>query len=219
MCPLVPRKNHQPPRVSTLRQDVSSVSNEAALHRRCRADNSRHLFLTKPLINVDVAAVPLTVAAMEERQNSIVKEIMGKVVSAQSARNYSYQNIVFALFCYESDELRSHLLESWFIERMPQFPSEKKTYVKECLLACSPEDDNCPFILCNLTFAHFSNFLSTRTRRKGKNKGQENSLGNAFYDQAKSALIHLFQMSKYDISKDLAEKLKMSRRNEVFREW
>ena len=99
-CPLVPRKNHQPPRVSTLRQDVASVSNEAALRRRCRADNSRrHLFLTKPLINVDVAAVPLTVAAMEERQNSIVKEIMGKIVSAQSARNYSYQNIAFALFC------------------------------------------------------------------------------------------------------------------------
>ena len=146
---------------------------------------------------------------MEERQNSVVKEIMGKVVSAQSARNYSYQNIAFALFCYESDELRSHLLESWFVERMPQKPSEKKTYVKECLLACSPEDDNCPFILCNLTFAHFSNFLSTRTRRKGKNKGQENSLGNASYDQAKSALVHLFRMSKYDISKDLAEKLKM----------
>ena len=40
---------------------ASRVSNKAALHCRCRADNSRHhLFLTKPLINVDVAAVPIT---------------------------------------------------------------------------------------------------------------------------------------------------------------
>ena len=56
---------------------------------------------------------------------------------------------------------------------------------------------------------HFSNFLSTQTRHKGENKGQENLLGNTSYDQAKSALIHLFWMSKYDIPKDLTEKLKM----------
>ena len=132
-------------------------------------------------------------------------------MSTQSARNYSYQNSAFVLFCYESDKLRSLLLESWFVERKPQFstPSEKKNYANECLLVCSPEDDNFPFILPNLTFAHFSNFLSMRTRHKGKNKGQENSFGNASYDQAKSALVHLFRMSKYEISKDLAEKLKM----------
>jgi len=124
-------------------------------------------------------------------QNNKVKEIMGKVVSAQSAKNYSYQNIAFALYCYESDELRSLLLEPWFVEQLHQFSKakEKKDYAKECLLACSPEDNNCPFILSNLTFAHFSNFLSTKTRRKGKNKGKQNSLGNASYDQAKSALV------------------------------
>ena len=54
-------------------------------------------------------------------QNNKVKEIMGKVVSAQSAKNYSYQNIAFALYCYESDELRSLLLEPWFVEKLHQF--------------------------------------------------------------------------------------------------
>ena len=144
-------------------------------------------------------------------QNNKVKEIMGKVVSAQSAKNYSYQNIAFALYCYESDELRSLLLEPWFVEQLHQFSKakEKKDYAKECLLACSQEDDNCPFILSNLTFAHFSNFLSTKTRRKGKNKGKQNSLGNASYDQAKSALVHLFRMSKYDMPTEVGEKLKM----------
>jgi hypothetical protein len=168
--------------------------------------------------------MPLTAATVDDHQdeggvsppptmlqNSKVKEIMGKVVSAQSAKNYSYQNTAFSLYCYESDELRSLLLESWFVERLPQFSKakDKKTYVKECLLACSPEDNNCPFILSNLTFAHFSNFLSTKTRRKGKKKGQQNSLGKASYYQAKSALVHLFRMSKYDMPMEVAEKLKM----------
>ena len=73
----------------------------------------------------------------------------------------------------------------------------------------SPEDDNCPFILSNLFSAHFSNFLSTRTRTQGKRKGEPNSLLVSSYDQAKSALIHLFRMSKYDMPLDFAEKLKM----------
>ncbi len=79
--------------------------------------------------------------------------------------------------------------------------------MQECLLACSAEDDNCPFILSNLTLPHFSNFISIRTRSRGKTKGS--SLGVASYDQAKSALIHLHRMSKYDMSSDFAENLKM----------
>ena len=105
---------------------------------------------------------------------------MGKVVSVQSAKNYSYQNTAFALYCYESDKLRSLLLELWFVEWLSQFwkANDKKNYAKECLLACNPEDNNCPFILSNLTFAHLSNFLLTKTRHKGKKKGQQNLLGD-----------------------------------------
>ena len=63
--------------------------------------------------------------------------------------------------------------------------------------------------MSNLTFPHFSNFLSTRTRTRGKNKGKQNSLGVASYDQAKSTLVHLFRMSKYDIPAEFAENLKI----------
>ena len=71
------------------------------------------------------------------------------------------------------------------------------------------EDDNCPFVLSELTFDHFSTFLSTRTSARGKKKGQPNSLGIASFDQAKSALVHLFRMSKYKMLEPMNEKLKM----------
>ena len=145
------------------------------------------------------------------RQSALVKEIMGKVVATKSAINYAYQNGSFALFCYGNEVLREKLLEPWFIRGLAQCTTSKaKTkYLQECFLACSAEDNNCPFILSNLTFPHFSNFLSTRTRTKGKNKGKQNSLGVASYDQAKSALVHLFRMSKYDIPAEFADNLKI----------
>ncbi len=143
-------------------------------------------------------------------QRTFVKEIMGKVVATISALNYAYLNALFALFCYyESEELRDLLLEPWFIMRLTKLtaPAAQTEYMQECLLACSAEDDNCPLFLSNLSFPHFSNFLSIRTRSRGKTKGS--SLGVALYDQAKSALVHLYRMSKYDISSDFAENLKM----------
>jgi hypothetical protein len=125
------------------------------------------------------------------------------------AINYAYQNASFALFCYESEVLRDLLLEPWFIMRLSELttPNAKKKYVQECLLACSAEDNNCPFILSNLIFPHFSNFLSIRTRARGKTKGS--SLGVSLYDQAKSSLVHLYRMSKYDIPSDFADNLKI----------
>jgi hypothetical protein len=145
------------------------------------------------------------------RQSDLVKEIMGKVVATKSAINYAYQNGSFALFCYGNEVLRENLLEPWFSRGLAQrtTPKAKTKYLQECFLACSTEDDDCPFILSNLTFPHFSNFLSTRTRTKGKNKGKQNSLGVASYDQAKSTLVHLFRMSKYDIPAEFADNLKI----------
>ncbi len=64
-------------------------------------------------------------------------------------------------------------------------------------------------MLSNLTFVHFSNFLSTRTRSRGENRGQPNSWGFASYNQAKSALVHFYRMSKYDIPVEFAENLKI----------
>ena len=177
----------------------------------------------QPQQDEEEASTPATM-----RQSKIVKEIMGKVVAKKSSINYAPQNSTFALFVYEkNEELRGHLLESWFVERLAAFATltEKKKYVQECLLACSPEDNNCPFILSNLTFAHFSNFLSTRTRSRGKNKGRPNSLGVSSYDMAKSALVHLYWMSKYDIPVEFAiggdiwGPLQPEHRGETFRQF
>ena len=107
--------------------------------------------------------------------------------------------------------LREKLLEPWFTRGLAQctMSKAKMKYLQDCFLACSAEDNNCPFILSNLTFPHFSNFLSARKRTRGKNKGKQNSLGVALYDQAKSALIHLFRMSKYHIPTEFAGNLKI----------
>jgi hypothetical protein len=142
----------------------------------------------------------------------VVKDIMGKVVAKKSSINYVHQNLAFALYRHKSDKLRSTLFEPWFVWWLQEpfaTATARKKYVQECLLAMSPEDDNCPFILLNLSFAHFSNFLSTRTRSRGKRKGEPNLLLVASYDQAKSALVHLFRMSKYDMPMEFAEKLKI----------
>jgi hypothetical protein len=48
-----------------------------------------------------------------------------------------------------------------------------------------------------------------RTRSRGKNKGRPNSLGVSSYDMAKSALVHLYRMSKYDIPVEFADNLKI----------
>ena len=66
-------------------------------------------------------------------QSKTVKEIMGKVVAKKSSINYVRQNASFALFVYEkNEELRGHMLESWFVERLAAFATltEKRNMCK-----------------------------------------------------------------------------------------
>ncbi len=72
----------------------------------------------------------------------------------------------------------------------------------------SPEDDNCLLILSNLTFAQFSDFVTQCKAHRGKGRGTSMSLGNASYEQAQSALKHLFCMSKYAMQKNFFDDLK-----------
>jgi len=92
------------------------------------------------------------------RQTTAVKQIMAQCVATNSSNKYAGQNSGFAMFCFDSTVLRDHLLEPWFIEGMIPIekPNDRKKYAKECCLSSSPEDDNCPFILSNLSFAQFS---------------------------------------------------------------
>jgi hypothetical protein len=155
-----------------------------------------------------------------------VKAIMGKCVALQSTQKYAGQNSIFAEYCYNNDEYRD-LLQPWFRQQMETFDTAGKRlkYAKQCMVAMSPEDDNCPFILSDLSFAQFSDYLERRTSRRGKNKGKDNSLGMSTIEQAKSALRNLFRFSNYEMSpsmevllkqflsgkkRDIAEKKKMT---------
>ena len=135
---------------------------------------------------------------------------MAKVISTSSTNNFAGQNAMFAMFCLDSAELRNRLLEQWFVDNVSAFPKadEKQKYAKECCMKMSSEDDNCPFILSNLTFADFSAFLTQRKARRGNHIGKAMSLGNASYAQSQSALKHLFRMSKYAMQSDFFENLK-----------
>jgi hypothetical protein len=130
----------------------------------------------------DDDVLPLPLPPLPTRQTDAVKEIMAKVVSTKSAVLYAQQNSIFVLFCYETaDHLRDLLLEPWFIEGLNACESatQKKKYAKNCCLDMSPDDDNCPFILSNLTFVIFSDFVTQRKARKGKSRGKSMCLGNS----------------------------------------
>ncbi len=94
-----------------------------------------------------------------------VTNIIGKIIAKNSAQNYACQNTHFALYCFESTKLRivscSHGLSSVKNLQKCRSISEKTKYAMDCFEHMSAEDDNCPFLMSNLTFAHFSTFLST----------------------------------------------------------
>ena len=155
----------------------------------------------------NATAPPLPTAA--PRQTAAVKEIMSKVISLQSITKYAGQNATFAIFCCHSIELRDVLLEPWFIEEVSLQATEytKQRCAKHCCVKMSPQDDNRPFILSNLTFEQFSDFVTQRKACRGKGRGLSMSLGNASYKQSQSALKHLFRMSKYAMQTNFFDNL------------
>ncbi len=88
---------------------------------------------------------PPPLPPLPPHQTDAVKEIMAKVVSTQSANKYAGQNLMFALFCYDSAELWNVLFELWFIDGLSMHAKEnaKKKYVKNCCMIMFPEDNNC----------------------------------------------------------------------------
>ncbi len=72
----------------------------------------------------------------------------------------------------------------------------------------SPEDNNCPFILSNLMFAHFSNFITQKKVCRGESQRKAMCLGNLSYEQSQSALKHLFHLSKYAMQPGFFKNLK-----------
>ncbi len=66
------------------------------------------------------------------RQTAAVKQIMAQCVATNSSNKYAGQNSGFAMFRFDSTELRDHLLEPWFIEGMRRIekPNDRKKYAK-----------------------------------------------------------------------------------------
>ena len=170
-----------------------------------------------PYINTtedDATAPPLpaaaAAAAATPRQTAAMNEIMSNGISLQSTTKYAGQNATFAICCYHSIELRDDLLEPWFIEEVSLQATEfaKQQHAKNYCVKMSPHDDNRQFILSNLTFEQFSDFVTQRKARRGKGRGLSMSLGNASYEQSQSALKHLFRMSKYAMQTNFFNHLK-----------
>jgi len=64
---------------------------------------------------------------------------MAQVISKRSAEKYAGQNAIFAMFCFDSAELRACLLEEWFVEKVTACRTmrEKQKYAKDCLINMS----------------------------------------------------------------------------------
>jgi hypothetical protein len=126
----------------------------------------------------------------------MVKEIMAKVLSKQSTNKFAGQISIFAISLYDSAELCVFLLESLFVWELDVLvtATQRKKHVKQHCLEMSPDNENCPFMLSNLTLIHFSTFVTPWKARKGKHRGNAMSLCNASYEQCQSALKDTYTM-------------------------
>ena len=105
---------------------------------------------------------------------------MVTVVSKQSTDKFAGKFSIFAISLYDSAELRVFLLESLFVWELDVLvtATQRKKHVKQHCLEMSPVNKNCPFMLSNLTFIHFSTFVTQWKARKGKHRGNAMSLSN-----------------------------------------
>ena len=69
---------------------------------------------------------PLPSSPEAGRQTAAVKQIMAQCVATNSSNKYAGQISGFAMFRFDSTELRDHLLEPWFIEGLHELQTETK---------------------------------------------------------------------------------------------
>ena len=121
------------------------------------------------------------------KQTAAVKEVMGMCVDEKAKDCYANENADFALYLFYSD-LKEELLEEWFIDGLENAKnvagSNKKRqdtvmrkYAKSIMLEVHEDEDNCPIYLKKMGFEVYSEYLSARTPKKGKNKGKLCSTG------------------------------------------
>ena len=132
---------------------------------------------------------------------------MRNVISPNSAISYANQNVVFILWLYNSSH--HSLLEESFIEALGSLESERemKKWIKDILMKMHPRSV-CPVILSHLTFDIFSEYLASKKLSRHHSGNASNTLSASSYDSNRSALMHLYRMSKYDMDESFATDLK-----------
>ena len=132
---------------------------------------------------------------------------MRNVISPNSTISYANQNVVFILWLYNSSH--HSLLEESFVDALGSLESERemKKWIKDILLKMHPRSV-CPVILSDLTFDIFSEYLASKKLSRQHSGNASNTLSASSYDSYRSALMHLYRMSKYDMDESFATDLK-----------
>ena len=152
------------------------------------------------------------------KQTTAVKEVMGMCVDEKAKDCYANENADFALYLFYSD-LKEELLEEWFINGLENAKnvagsnkkrqdSAMRKYAKSMMLEVHEDEDNCPIYLKKMGFEVYSEYLSARTPKRGKNKGKLWALSKSVYDKSRSGLVHLYRMSRTKRKKKFNQKLK-----------
>ncbi len=133
--------------------------------------------------------------------------IMSNVISSNTSENYNTNNVGFVWWLIQSS--RYHLIEGWALTAINNKTTitKKKKKIKALINAMYCDDNNSPVILSDLTFEIFSEYLATKKVIRCHRNNSTQMLSKSTYDLCQSALMHMFKMSKYDMSEEFAKKL------------
>ncbi len=131
---------------------------------------------------------------------------MRNVISPKSAISYANQNVVFILWLYNSPH-RS-LLEESLVEAHGSVEGDRemKKWIKDILLKMHPRSV-CPVVLSYCTFDIFREYLASKKLSRQHIGNASNTVSASSYDSYRSALMHLYRMSKYDMDSHFATDL------------
>lgn len=150
---------------------------------------------------------------VDDGPTDYVKNIMRQIIAPNTRKNYIGNNVLFLLWLYDEENLREELLQDWFYETMHQCKREddecersvlrkkQREYCKVVLQEISKDGNNCPVILCKLSFSLFSHYVSTRRNGDGSLKSK------ASYGGIRSALMDLYRCSGCEMSDEFAKDL------------
>ena len=171
-----------------------------------------------------------------------VREILHNVVTPGSKSKYDNANTIFVLWLYKSLKYRPYLFPPVILEELDraneaeQANGQKKALrncVKKMLQDMSPDLNNCPLQLENLTFECFGDYMVTWKQTKGKIRDKKHNkkrrrrnrdalperhaldddddelyYSRSTYEGCRTALAHIYCMAGVTMSSELKNQLK-----------